>query len=239
MNNTPPGLYPIEYKVINFLAYYVPFLKNYLYDKLSARITLGLLFLGTLSIINEVFITIDMFFLSKATYSELKKVKNLEDLLDHELLVDPKYFAKEIEDAVEQFESMENFFKKPVHVSHVSVFCAIINGKDKYQPIVNRPLKFDFEFAPEDFETSKYSPDYGCNLYHLKTKIYHFFKDSNTYKQLDKSGNYDLSKLSISKSIHLYNSKDEAMNNDKLNELPLCFLKIESGDRLKCEIIIE
>lgn len=239
MNSTPPGLYPIEYKVINFLSYYVPFLKNYLYDKLSARITLGLLFLGALSIINEICITIDMFFLSKATYSQLKKVKNLEDLLDHELLVDPKYFAKEIEDGVEQFESMENFFKKPVHVSHVSVFCAIINGKDKYQPIADRPLKFDFEFAPEDFETSKYSPDYGCNLYHLKTKIYHFFKDSNTYKQLDQSGNHDLSKLSISKSIHLYNSKDEAMDNEKLNELPLCFLKIESGDRLKCEIVIQ
>lgn len=238
MNNTPPGLYPIEYKVINFLSYYVPFLKNYLYDKLSVRITLGLLFLGALSIINEVCITVDMFFLSKATYSQLKKVKNLEDLLDHELLVDPKYFAKEIEEGVEQFESMENFFRKPVHVSHVSVFCAIINGKDKYQPIVDRPLKFDFEFAPEDFETSKYSQDYGCNLYHLKAKVYHFFKDSNTYKQLEQSGNFDLANLSISKSIHLYNSKDEAMDSDKLNELPLCFLKIESGDRLKCEIVI-
>lgn len=233
-----PGLYSFEYKAIDYLTYYIPFFKNYLYDKVSTRITLGLLFLGCLSIINEVCITIDMFFLSKSTYTQLKKVKNLEDLLDHELLVDPKYFAKEIEDGVEQFESMQNFFKKPVHVSHVSVFCAIINGKDKYEPIVDRPLKFYFEFTPEDFESSKYSLDYGCNLYHLKTKIYHFFKDSNTYRQLEESGKYDLSNFTISKSIHLYNPMDEAMDNEKLNQLPLCFLKIETGDKLKCEIVI-
>ena len=232
------GLYTYEYKAIDYLTYYIPFLKNYLYDKVSTRITLGLLFLGFLSIINEVYITIDMFFLSKSTYTQLKKVKNLEDLLDHELLVDPKYFAKEIEDGVEQFESMQNFFKKPVHVSHVSVFCAIINGKDKYQPVVDKPLKFHFEFTPEDFESSKYSLDYGCNLYHLKTKIYHFFKDSNTYKQLKESGKYDFSNFTISKSIHLYNPMDEAIDNEKLNQLPLCFLKIETGDKLKCEIVI-
>ncbi|CAI8492842.1 unnamed protein product [Hanseniaspora opuntiae] len=77
MNSTPPGLYPIEYKVINFLSYYVPFLKNYLYDKLSARITLGLLFLGALSIINEICITIDMFFLIQGHIFTVKKGQEL------------------------------------------------------------------------------------------------------------------------------------------------------------------
>lgn len=228
----------LEEKIVQFLGHHVPFLKNYMYDKISTRITLFLIFLGILAIINELFITIDMFFLSRSTYQELKKVTNLEDLLNHELLNDPKYFAKELENGNEEFETMEHFFKKPVHVSHVSVYCALINGKDRYQPIMDRPLKFTFEFTPEDFVNSKYSEDYGCNLYHLKLKIYHFFKDSNVYKELREKNEFDLDNFTVSKNIFLYNPMDELMDNPKLDQLPLCFLKIETGDRLKCELVL-
>ncbi|XBW35061.1 hypothetical protein QEN19_000624 [Hanseniaspora menglaensis] len=238
-NNTNTKLLNLEKKIVSFLTYHVPFLKLYLYDNISTRITLLLIFLGALAIINELFITIDMFFLSRSTYQELKKVTNLEDLLNHELLTDPKYFAKEIENGNEEFETMEHFFKKPVHVSHVSVFCALINGKDRFQPIMDRPLKFTFEFTPEDFENSKYSQDYGCDLYHLKLKIYHFFKDSSIYKELIEKGEFDLDNFTLSKNIFLYNPMDELMDNEKLNQLPLCFLKIETGDRLKCELILK
>ncbi|OBA26790.1 hypothetical protein HANVADRAFT_52826 [Hanseniaspora valbyensis NRRL Y-1626] len=235
-NNTQPFL--LEETIVNFLGHHIPFLNNYMYDKISTRITLLLLFLGILAIINELFITIDMFFLSRSTYKELKKVTNLEDLLNHELLNDPKYFAKEVENGNEEFETMEHFFKKPVHVSHVSVYCALINGKDRFQPIIDRPLKFTFEFTPEDFENTKYSQDYGCDLYHLKLKIYHFFKDSEIYKELEAKNEFDLDNFTVSKSIYLYNPMDELMDSEKLNKLPLCFLKIETGDRLKCELVL-
>lgn len=238
-NNNSIEPFVLEEKVVQFLAQHVPFLKNYMYDKISTRITLFLLFLGILAVINELFITIDMFFLSRSTYQELKKETNLENLLNHELLNDPKYFARQIENGNEEFETMENFFKKPVHVSHVSVYCALINGNDRYTPIIDKAIKYTFEFTPEDFENSKYSKDYGCDLYHLKLKIYHFFKDSKIYQELKEKNEFDLDSFTLSKSIFLYNPMDELMDSEKLNQLPLCFLKIETGDRLKCELVLK
>lgn len=219
----------------------IPHMDKYTYHKTSSRITLGLLVLGFIAIINELYITIDMWVISKNTYDELRTSK-LENLINHEMLLNErKYFGTEYKNKkgqiVENFEDMKEFYAKPVHVAHLYVACAVLDKSKGYQPVIDRPLRFHFEFSPEEFEGGRYRPEYGCSLKFLKTKIYHFFKDSELFEELIKKG-YKFDNFKISQNVHVFNPFDESLRSSKLDDLPLCFLKIETGDRLKCEITI-
>ncbi|SCU96852.1 LAME_0F17656g1_1 [Lachancea meyersii CBS 8951] len=234
----------------------VPFLHEYTSDMISARITLFLTTVGLMALVNELYITIEMSFLQKETYGELNRAPlNAEDLKNHRMIIDDEFHGKEWLDeksgiVMEEFERLDRFFAKPVHVSHLYVECNIIErsqpskSKDKIDieckgpDLLSEPFVFHMEFSPEDWELEK-RPEFGCKLQVLRRKLYHFFKDSQWHERY--VGRHTESKLNepftLSSSVQIYNTSQELLPTT-VDDIQLCFLKMETGDTIKCKFVV-
>ncbi|CCE64051.1 hypothetical protein TPHA_0G02150 [Tetrapisispora phaffii CBS 4417] len=221
-----------ETRIIDYLNT-APYVHQFIHDKLSGRITLFLIVVGIMAFINELYITIEMSFLQKETYEELEKGKIDESLKLHRMLIQDDYHSKEYLDKksgiiIEDFEDRDKFFAKPVHVAHLYVECNVIrNGKE----LLSVPYRFHLEFSPEEFEDEK-RPEFGCTLRVLRTKVYHLFRDSELYKELN--GESELN-ITVSKNVKIYNTLSDVLPTS-IDDIQLCFLKIQTGDHIKAEI---
>lgn len=225
--------FALESRAIDQLSR-LPYVKQFIHDKISGRITLFLLVVGTMAFINELYITIEMTFLQKETYEELNKGYIDESLKLHRMIVQDNYHSREYLDeksgiVIEEFEDRDKFFAKPVHVAHLYALCNVVrNG----EPILEKPLRFHIEFSPEDYEDEK-RPEFGCRLRLLRTKLYHFFKDTQLFQDLvDKPESF-----TVSEGVKIYNKMQEPLP-CIIDDVQLCFLKIETGDTIKCDMII-
>lgn len=237
-NSLINGYLHYESKAIDILSR-IGFLEEYMNDPISARITLFLIAVGTLAFINELYITIEMSFLQKETYRELNKSKLDESLKSHRMLLDDDFHSREILDeksgiVIEEFEAREKFFAKPVHVAHLYVECDVIRH-DNDSLLLSKPLKFHIEFSPEEYEHEK-RPEFGCKLSVLRRKLYHFFKETNIYNDLveDKGDDFQ---FTVSNNVTIYNRRGEPLP-ASVDSIQLCFLKIETGDTIKCKFVI-
>lgn len=225
--------FEVESRIIDRLAR-LPYVHQFVHDKISGRITLFLLIVGTMAFINELYITIEMTFLQKETYEELSKGYIDESLKLHRMIVQDNYHSREYLDeksgiVIEEFEDRDKFFAKPVHVAHLYAMCNVLkDGK----PALAKPLQFHIEFSPEDYEDEK-RPEFGCRLRVLRTKLYHFFKDTQLFSELVKNPE----DFTVSDSVKIYNSASEPLP-CTIDDVQLCFLKIETGDTIQCDLII-
>ncbi|CCK70476.1 Erg29p KNAG_0E02150 [Huiozyma naganishii CBS 8797] len=204
-------------------------------DKISGRITLYLLVVGTFALLQEIYISIEMYWLSRGTYNEinLNQIDNAESFKLYQILMSDDYHSKEYKDLksgimVEEFESRENFYKKPVFVSQISVNTHIVDGDGR--PLIADPIKYHLEFLPSDYDNER-RVEFGCSLNVLRTKLYHLVKDSPMYHELK------MEDFRISNHVHIYNKFGELLTPD-MDRLQLCFLKMETGDTIKCDIIV-
>lgn len=226
--------FEIEAHLINILQT-APYIHQFIHgDPISGRITLYLIILGGLALIQEVWVSIEMTLLQKETYDELNVGRIDEGIKLHRMILSDDYHSKEYKDEksgiiVEEFEDMDKFFSKPVHVSDVFVDGYVIADNKN---ILEKPLKYHIEFSPEDFESER-RQDFGCSLYVLRLKLYHLFKDSALYNEYNQGNPF-----TISGNVKIYNKNDEVLVTN-IDEVQLCFLKIETGDRIKCEFIID
>ncbi|CCH59693.1 hypothetical protein TBLA_0B08770 [Henningerozyma blattae CBS 6284] len=219
------------------------YIRNFIYseNKLSGRITLYLLILGIIAFINELYINIEMIFISKSTYEELDKGFIDHSSKLHKLLNSEEYHSREYYDdkqgiIIEEFEERSKFFAKPIGISHLSVECQL---KDKNGvELLNKPIKYYIEFLQqeyeEDLEKMGLKLEFGCTLNFLRQQLYHLFKDSDIYEEFfsgDGAKNF-----SISKSLEIRNRGDEVLDNH-LDGVQLCFLKIHDGDTIKCDFL--
>lgn len=224
-----------EEKVIQWLST-LPYVHQFIHDAISGRITLFLIVVGTLAFINEMYITIEMSFLQKGTYEELERGHIDESLKLHRMLVQDDFHSKEYLDdksgiIIEDFEDRDKFFAKPVHVAHIYVECnAIKNGEE----LLSSPFKFHLEFSPEEYENER-RPEFGCTLHVLRTKLYHLFKDTDIFHELTegKTNNF-----TVSKSIQIHNTVGDVLP-VSIDDVQLCFLKIQTGDKIKCEFLLD
>lgn len=226
--------FAIETSMIDILRT-TPYVHQFIHgDPLSGRITLYLLILGGMALIQEMWVTIEMSILQKETYDELNLGRIDEGIKLHRILMSDEFHLKEYKDEksgiiIEEFEDMDKFFAKPVHVSNIFVDgFVIVNGKQ----ILNKPLRYHIEFSPEDFE-NELRQDFGCSLRVLRLKLYHLFKDSDLYNEYSSNKNF-----TISGNVRIYNKQGEILETN-IDDIQLCFLKIETGDRIKCEFIID
>ncbi|QLG72379.1 hypothetical protein HG535_0D00870 [Zygotorulaspora mrakii] len=211
------------------------YIQEVIHDTISGRITLFLMVVGTIAFFNELYITIEMSFLQKETYEELNKGYIDESLKLHKMIVSDEYHGREYMDeksgiVIEEFEEREKFFAKPVHVAHLYVVCNILKDEN---PILSTPLQFHIEFSPEEYEGEK-RLEFGCRLKVLRTKLYHLFKDSPLYDDLVENG----SNFTVSKNVRIYNTLDELLPTT-IDAVQLCFLKMETGDKIKCNFVID
>ncbi|QEU62403.1 Erg29 [Kluyveromyces lactis] len=215
----------------------VNFLKQYTDDPLSARITLFLVVMGGFALVNELYITIQMSALQMDTWEQLNSTKLDEDFIrNHRFIHDDSYHATEWFDEksgliIEEFESREKFFAKPVHVAHIYVRCQVID-EDTKKLLLDNPITFHIEFSPEEFENEK-RPEFGCTLRLLKSKLYHFFKDGHFYDQFKQPKKT----FTITKNVKIYNTMSEELPKN-LDDIQLCFLKMETGDTIDCEFLV-
>lgn len=225
----------LENEIINLLKS-TPYIHQFIHDPISGRITLYLLILGTFALIQELCISFEMICLQKETYDELNLGRIDEGIKLHRMLVSDEYHGKEWYDekqgiVIEEFEDRDKFFSKPVFVSSLVIDgYIIVDGVEKLE----KPLKYRVEISPEEFEDEK-RQDFGCNLHVLRTKLYHLFKDSELYNELMQGR--DESSFTISKSVRVYNRLGEVLPTT-VDDVQLCFLKLETGDRINCEFII-
>lgn len=231
--NLSEKYFELEANIIDRLAR-TPYVHQFVHDKISGRITLFLMVVGTMALINELYITIEMTFLQKDTYEELNKGYIDESLKLHKMIVDDKYHSREYTDeksgiVIEEFEDRDKFFAKPVHVAHLYVMCNVLQDKKK---LLAKPLQFHIEFSPEDYEDEK-RPEFGCRLRVLRTKLYHFFKDTELFDELVK----DPKNFTVSRGVNIYNTLKEPLPCE-IDEVQLCFLKIETGDTIECNFVI-
>lgn len=226
--------FELESRIIERLGR-TPYIHQFVHDSVSGRITLFLMVVGTMALINELYITIEMTFLQKETYEELNKGYIDESLKLHRMIVQDDYHSREYLDeksgiVIEEFEARDKFFAKPVHVAHLYVRGNVLL---KSKPVLEKPLRFHIEFSPEDYEDEK-RPEFGCRLRVLRTKLYHFFKDSNLYHELVTDDN----SFTVSKSVKIYNTLKEPLPCN-IDDIQLCFLKMETGDTIECDFVIE
>lgn len=210
-----------------------------IHDKLSGRITLYLIILGILAAIQELYISIEMIFFTKQTYNILNighwddSLRLQKMLLNNDSFHPTEFYDLKRKIIVETMEPHSMFHMKPVHVSQLNVVCYI----EKSQKIGNEQnellFKFNIEFSPDEFEDTK-RPEFGCTLQNLRTKLYHLIKDSDWFHQ---SMNDD-DNFTISKNIKIYNKFDELLNSEKFDSIQLCFLKMETGDTIRCNIVV-
>lgn len=241
-NRVVSHLSNLEDVATNYLRRF-PCMAEYTYDPISARITLFLLVVGTMAFINELYITIEMTFLQKETYAELNKAPlNVEDLRNHRMVMDDEFHGREWWDeksgiVIEEFESRERFFAKPVHVAHVYVECNIIDGETG-SDLLSRPFQFHIEFSPEEYENEK-RPEFGCKLIVLRRKLYHFFKETELYQELvaHNSKKDESVRFTVSSGVKIYNAAKELLPT-AIDDIQLCFLKIETGDSIRCDFVV-
>lgn len=211
------------------------YLSQFIHDKNSGRITLFLLVIGTIAFFQELYITIEMSILQKETYDELSRGKIDESLKLHKLLVSDEYHGKEYEDVksgiiIEEFEDRDKFFSKPVHVSNVYIDC---NVKIDGDLALDKPLRFHVEITPEDFENEK-RYEFGSTLRNLRVKLYHLFKDSAIYDELNPENKR---KFTISQHVEIFNRHHELLDTS-VDDVQLCFLKIETKDTIYCNFLL-
>ncbi|GHM90581.1 hypothetical protein SCAW_025610 [Saccharomyces cerevisiae] len=228
----------LELKLINKLQE-LPYVHQFIHDRISGRITLFLIVVGTLAFFNELYITIEMSLLQKNTSEELERGRIDESLKLHRMLVSDEYHGKEYKDeksgiVIEEFEDRDKFFAKPVFVSELDVECnVIVDGKE----LLSTPLKFHVEFSPEDYENEK-RPEFGTTLRVLRLRLYHYFKDCEICRDIIKNeGGEGARKFTISNGVKIYNHKDELLPLN-IDDVQLCFLKIDTGNTIKCEFIL-
>lgn len=215
----------------------IKFLDAYTSDITSARITLFLLIMGGFALVNEIYISIQMSSMQMDAWEELNNSKLDEDFIrNHKFLRDDSYHAREWMDEksgiiVEEFESREKFFEKPVHVAHIHVKCQIFSHETKTN-LLRKPITFHIEFSPEEFENER-RPEFGCTLKVLRTKLYHLFKDGALYNDFILSKD---KKFKISENVRIYNNMNECLGTN-LDDIQLCFLKMETGDTIACEFL--
>lgn len=212
-----------------------PYIHQFIHDKHSARITLFLLVIGTIAFFQELWITIEMSLLQKETYDELNLGRIDEGLKLHRMIVSDEYHSREYKDeksgiVIEEFEDRDKFFAKPVFVSEVTVDCNVEkNGKI----MLKKPLRFHIEFTPEEWEIEK-RPEFGCSLGVLRLKLYHLFKDSKFYDEfVDPSQDT----FTVSQGVRIFNRADEILPTN-VDGIQLCFLKIETGCRIRATFVI-
>ncbi|BAO40084.1 protein ERG29 [Kluyveromyces marxianus] len=215
----------------------IEFFKQYTNDPLSARITLFLVVMGGFALINELYITIQMSALQMDTWEQLNNTKLDEDFIrNHKFIHDDSYHATEWLDEksgliIEEFESREKFFAKPVHVAHIYVKCQVIDSETE-TPLLKNPITFHIEFSPEEFESEK-RPEFGCTLRLLRSKLYHFFKDGDFFD----NSKYADKPFTITKNVKIYNTMKELLPTN-MDDIQLCFLKMETGSTITCEFIL-
>ncbi|SCV05230.1 LANO_0H02916g1_1 [Lachancea nothofagi CBS 11611] len=238
----------------------VPYMEEYTYDPISARITLFLAVVGTLAFFNELYITIEMSFLQKKTYNELNAAAlNAELLKNHRMILDDEFHGKEWLDeksgiVIEEFETRDRFFAKPVHVAHLYVECNVVSRCDiagnnltheegKYVKangpnLLSKPFRFHIEFSPEEYELEK-RPEFGCRLDVLRRKLYHFFKETDLHEQfvVEKNDTLVNEPFSVSRGVQIYNTSNELLPTT-VDDIQLCFLKMETGDTIKCKFVV-
>lgn len=212
----------------------IKFLCLYTKDPISSRITLILLIIGFYAFINQVFTVTEMVFTQRDAYIKLRQEKLDETLKQHRLIVDDMYHGREFVDKktgvlIEEFESIKNFFSKPIHVAHLHVKCRFVNSSiDNSQ--LPRNIVFHIEFSPEEYE-GEFRPEFGTTLKILRRRVYHLIKDTEAYRKLE-------SKLKLpstaSKNVKLFNTLYEELGLN-LDDIQLCFLKIETGDTITCD----
>lgn len=227
----------LEYEapVLDSLAR-MAYVHNFVHDPISARITLFLMVMGSIAIVNELNMTCKMAKATHETSEELNKGFIDESLKLHRLIVNDEYHSKEFLDeksgiVVEEFEDREKFFAKPVHVAHLYVECQCIK-KVEDEPLLEKPLLFHLEFTPEEYENEK-RPEFGTQLRVLRKRLYHLFKDSHLFEDLVT----DKENFAIGNNVRVFNSQDELLP-VSTDDVQLCFLKIETGDRIKCEFVL-
>ncbi|CAR25808.1 hypothetical protein ZYGR_0A03790 [Zygosaccharomyces rouxii] len=214
----------------------MPYVQNFIHDPISARITLFLMIMGSIAIINELNMTRKMAQVTHETSEELNKGYIDESLKLHRLIVSDEYHSKEYLDeksgiVIEEFEDKEKFFAKPVHVAHLYVECQCIRTIES-QPLLEKPLLFHLEFSPEEYENEK-RPEFGTRLRVLRKRLYHLFKDSHLFEELVT----DRQKFAIGNNVRIFNSQNELLP-VSTDDVQLCFLKIETGDKIKCEFVL-
>ncbi|CDO91787.1 unnamed protein product [Kluyveromyces dobzhanskii CBS 2104] len=171
------------------------------------------------------------------TWEQLNNTKLDEEFIrNHRFIQDDSYHATEWLDEksgliIEEFEARDKFFAKPVHVAHIYVKCQVVD-EDTEKHLLENPITFHIEFSPEEFENEKRT-EFGCSLRLLRSKLYHFFRDGHFYDQFiqdDKS-------FTITKNVRIYNTMDEKLSSN-LDDIQLCFLKMETGDTIYCEYVV-
>ncbi|SCU92534.1 LAFA_0F11232g1_1 [Lachancea sp. 'fantastica'] len=234
-----------ECKAIGLLRRF-PFMHEYTNDPTSARITLFLTTVGLMALVNEFYITIEMSLLQKKTYDDLNNAPlDVESLRNHPLVIDDEFHGKEWLDeksgiVIEEFETLNRFFAKPVHVSHLYVECSVIeeDSSENSEKVLSEPFIFHLEFSPEEWELEK-RPEFGCILETLRRKLYHFFKDSHLHEEYVVRGRevgvYE--PFTLSNSVRIYNIMQELLPTT-VDDVQLCFLKMETGDTIKCKFVV-
>lgn len=225
----------LETPVLNSLAH-MAYVRNFVHDPISARITLFLMVMGSIAIINELNMTRKMARATHETSEELNKGFIDESLKLHRLIVSDEYHSKEFLDeksgiVVEEFEDREKFFAKPVHVAHLYVECQCIRTIES-QALLEKPLLFHLEFSPEEYENEK-RPEFGTRLRVLRKRLYHLFKDSHLFEDLVN----DKENFAIGNNVRIFNSQHELLP-VSTDDIQLCFLKIETGDKITCEFVL-
>lgn len=225
----------LEAPILNGLAH-MTYVHNFVHDPISARITLFLMVMGSIAIINELNITCKMAQATHETSEELNKGYIDESLKLHRLIMSDEYHSKEYLDeksgiVIEEFEDREKFFAKPVHVAHLYVECQCVKSIQS-QPLLEKPLIFHLEFSPEEYEDEK-RPEFGARLRVLRKRLYHLFKDSHLFEELVA----DKKNFAIGKNVRIFNSQNELLPTS-IDDVQLCFLKIETGDRVGCEFVL-
>ncbi|AGO12718.1 AaceriADR247Wp [[Ashbya] aceris (nom. inval.)] len=234
------GLAQLFWKCDDMLLHWirdVKFLRTYTADNVSARITLFLCAMGLFALINELYITVEMSFVQKETYEELRQRKLEEALKTHRMVLDDSYHGKEYLDektglVIEEFESREKFFAKPVHVAHLYVECRVLDSSAGERPIFDA-FTYHIEFSPEEYE-SELRPEFGTALRVLRRRLYHLFKDTDAYRDLAAKRQVQ---FTVSNGVRLYNSLDEVLPQE-FDDVQLCFLKMETGDTIRCDYIV-
>ncbi|AAS52167.1 ADR247Wp [Eremothecium gossypii ATCC 10895] len=215
----------------------VKFLRTYTADDTGARITLFLCVMGLFALVNELYITVEMSFVQKETYEELRQRKLEEALKTHRMVLDDSYHGKEYLDektglVIEEFENREKFFAKPVHVAHVYVESRVLDSSAGERPIFDA-FTYHIEFSPEEYESER-RPEFGAALRVLRRRLYHLFKDSDTYRELAAKRQLQ---FTVSNGVRVYNSLGETLTAD-FDDVQLCFLKMETGDTIRCDYIV-
>lgn len=217
--------------------------KNLVHDKLSGRITLYLIVLGILATVQELYISIEMIFFTNQTYNILNvghwddSLKLQKMLLDNDSFHPTEFYDLKRQIIVETMEPHNMFHMKPVHVSQLYVNCFIESNENQTDFENEILFKFNIEFSPDEFEETK-RPEFGCTLKNLRIKLYHLIKDSQWFIDLIEEGTLTEQNFTISNNVKIFNKYDELLNSKKFDEIQLCFLKIETGDTIRCDIVL-